>query len=533
MKRINLLVGVTVSLSCVTLIGCKKSDQEMLNNKNILNITVPDYGYGTDWLVNLADGFTAKTGRKVNVKVTTSESGYVTSLRAGKAQYDIYVMREQVYSLVNNNQNNYTGRPCILANYDDIYNSEVPGEGILFKDKMKDRYEAYNRTPTMIDNWNSHYYGVQWCDTAHGLVRNLDVWDRHPNWIVPNTTDELITLCRTILADNCTPFIYSYAYTYWWNACNIWISQYEGIESMLGEQGFWNCYDTEGNQYTPDMWLRDGILEGLRVLDEICKDSNHFNHGYSKSVDFTTAQGYFLIPSQKIAMMANGDWLYREMSKNYANARIEMIKTPVVSAIRNHPDCEGTIESDEELSALIKAIDNGETALIKAGEYNVSESAYRKVAEARNLYTCAGSMNHVMVSPSYSDSLDIVKDFFLYMATDEGMMKFAKGSGGFAPAFDGSVSVYDYCDSISNDFVKSSEKVKRNKQVAPWPVFSNLLFTLGGLATKPVIDTGYNSPELIFVQTGSGYKSADELFRWNYEHASQHWSEYLTKAGLI
>ena len=532
MKKHCLTVTALLCVICGALAGCKSKDEKYLNDPSVLNITVPDYGYGTEWLLYLADGFTAKTGHKVNVKVTTAETGYVTSIRSGKAQYDIYVVREQVFAFVNNNQSNYTGRDCVLANYDELYNSEVPGEGIKFKDKMKDVYEMYNRTDTMTDGGRPHYYGVQWCDTAHGFVKNLDVWDQHKNWKNPNTTDELIALSQQILTDGCTPFIYSYDYTYWWNATNVWISQYEGLESMLGEQGFWRGYDTEGNQYVPEMWLRDGILEGMRVLDEICKESNHFNHKFSRSIDFTTAQGYFLIPSQNIAMMANGDWLYREMSKNYANARIEMIKTPIVSAIRNHPDCEGTIADDAELSALIKAIDNGQTALVGEG-YDVSQKAYDKVAEARNLYTCSSSMNHVMVSPSYSDSLDLVKEFFLYMATDEGLKQFARGSGGFTPAFKGSADVYSYSDSISNDFVKSSESIKRNKQVAPWPVYSSLLFTMGGLAVKPVIDTGYDTPEKIFVQDGSGYMTADQLFAFNYQHACEHWAEYLTKAGLL
>lgn len=88
--------------------------------------------------------FYRKTGTKVQIAVSPTESNYVTAMRAGTAKYDIYVLRANTYDLVVSNAANYSGYECILADLDDVYNSEVE-EGVLFKDKMKDMYEQYNR----------------------------------------------------------------------------------------------------------------------------------------------------------------------------------------------------------------------------------------------------------------------------------------------------------------------------------------------------------------------------------------------------
>lgn len=529
MNKVKLITALVVLTVSTSLTGCNKGSADF-NDPNVLNICMPDLGYGTDWLYSVADGFTAKTGHRVRVEVTTTESGYVTSLWAGKAKHDIYILREQTYALVMNNQSNYSGYTPVIARYDDIYNSEIPGEGITFKEKMIDAYENYNRLNAEEDGLE-HYYAVQWCDSVQGIVKNLDVWNAH-GWKNPNTTDELIALCDQIKSDNSYPFIWCSADSYWWNLANIWVTQYEGMDGMFGEHGFWRAYDTDGNQYVPELWLRNGLQYALQTLDTLVKDANGYQHPYSESVDFTTAQGYFLIPNYNIAMMVNGDWLYKEMSKNYSNARIEMIKSPVISKIIDHPDCEGTIANDAELSALIKAIDAGSTSLTGEG-YDVSQNAFNKISEARHMYTCGSNANHIMISPAYSDSLEVVKEFMLYYASEEGIAKFATGSGGFLPPFEASDAAIAASNSVANDFVKGTIAIKHQSEVAPWPVYYSLLFTLGGLSVYPVIETGYSRPEHIFAQSGSSYMTGDELFYLNYNNARDHWTEYLRKAGLL
>ncbi len=547
-KILALGLATVASLGTVSsLAGCGAKEDKDLKDPTVLNICMPDLGYGTDWMKNVAKGFTAKTGTRVNIDVTPTESGYVTAMYAGTAPYDIYCLRANTYSLVTANQANVSGYECILADYDDIYGSQVAqetnekGEPLLFKDKMKDMYESYNRVYKTVEdeqNDNYHYYAVQWCDTVFSIVCNMDVWKSE--WAVPNTTDELLALAEKIKdTKGYTPFIWSSQASYWWQTASLWVTQYQGLEDMYGNEGFWAGYSETGVKNTPDMWKRRGILEALTVLDELVKDENGYQHVLSTSVDFTTAQGYFCLPENKIAMMANGDWLYNEMKKNYPKANLKMMPMPVISAIRNHPDCQETvrdkndgIETDAELSALISAIDAGSTALSGEG-YNVSQKAFDKVYEARNMYNCSSNINHVMVTPYWSDSKEQVKEFMLYLASEEGQIKFAEGGNtGFTHCFETTDAVRAASHAVSNNFVKSAEALKQGKQVAPWPVYSSRLFSVGGMPVNPMIELGYNMPELIFSLTGSGYKDAVTIYTENYQNAKTKWASYMQTAGL-
>lgn len=546
-RALTLMMATTVATGALSgLAACGGMDAEQkknLSDSTILNICMPDLGYGTDWMTAVAKGFTAKTGTKVNVQVTPTESGYVTAMQADNAPYDIYVLRGNTYSMVTSNAANLTGEESYIACYDDLYNSQVgnetkaDGTPLTFKEKMKDVYEIYNRVDAK-GNGDYHYYAVQWCDSVFSLVRNMDVWKEE--WAVPKTTDELLELSKTIknTKGGYTPFIWSSQASYWWSVANLWVTQYQGLDDMYGEKGFWSGYSEKGVANDPKMWQRQGLLEAMKVLDELVKQENGYQHILSTSVDFTTAQGYFCIPENKIAMMANGDWLYNEMKENYPKANLEMIKTPVLSSIINLPECQDTVQDktddgikdDKELSALIAAIDAGSTALTGEG-YHVSQAAYDKVYEARMMYTCSSNINHVMVSPVHSDSLDIVKEFYLYLASEEGQSKFA-GSVGLTHCFELTDAVEEASDAASNSFVKSTEKIKRGAQVAPWPVYQSRLFSHGNMPVYPTIEMGYNFPELIFSLEGKGYKNAEQVWSENYRNAVEKWSSYKLAAGL-
>ena len=531
-QRISVAIASVCALSCLSVVGCGTTTK--VNDPNVLDIVMPDLGYGTDWMEALAADFTAKTGKKVEVDITPTEAGYSTSILAGTAEYDIYLIREAPAKLLTTNAANYSGYDPVLASLDDVYNSKVRGEDVLFKDKMKDIYEQYNHVDHKATG-DYHYYSVQWCDTVFSLVRNLEVWKNE--WVIPNTTDELLVLAEQIKNTDggYTPFIWSAQATYWWQVANLWVTQYQGLEDMCGEKGFWNGYDEEGNQNVPEMWNRNGIYYALKVLDDLMNPENEYQHTLSDSVDFTTAQGYFCIPENKIAMMANGDWLYKEMVKNYSNAKLEMIQMPVVSGLIYHPDCENSIENDAELSALIKAIDasDKDAGLTGAG-YSVTQKAFDKVYEARKMYTCGSQLNHIMISPAYSKSLDIVKEFYLYLASDEALKLYARSSGGFTLGFDTSDEVYAEAYKTANSFVKSSLDIKQRNQVAPWPIISSRLFIAGGMPVFPTIEMNdQKEPEKIFMlKPDDGRLTADEMFVNNYRNAKQKWSMFMQAAGL-
>ena len=532
------LAAIATTGTVGSLASCGAKLDKDLKDPTVLNICLPDLGYGVEWIKGAAQGFTAKTGTKVNIDTTPTESGYITAMYAGTAPYDIYCLRANMYTLVTANQANVSGYYPVLMDYDEIYNSQVgdetkeDGTPLLYKEKMKDMYETNNRVYLTLDdekNGNYHYFTTQWGDPNYSIVCNMDVWKS--GWEMPNTTDELLALADQIKKDGCTPFIWSSQASYWWEVTSLWVAQYQGLEDMFGDQGFWSGYDESGNKNTPEMWKRRGFLEALTVLDELVKPANEYQHDLSTSVNFTTAQGYFCMPQNKIAMMANGDWLYNEMKENYPNTNLKMMAMPVVSGIRNHPACGGTISDDSELSALIKAIDAGSTALTGEG-YDVSQAAFDKVYEARNIYGCGPNIQSLMVTPAWSDSKEQVKAFLLYMATEEGQVKMAQGGAGFTLGFDPTDAVREASYAAANGFVKSSLDIKLNRQVSPWFVYKSRLFALGGMPYNPMIELGYSSPELIFSQSGGDYMTAAQLYAKNYQNAKAKWATYLSTAGL-
>jgi len=493
-----------------------------------LNVRIPDLGYGTDWLKALGDAFTAKYGNKVNVSITITDTGYSNEIRSGVSNYDLYLGRADANAYVANAVDvGSTTYDSILADLTDMYYTDVDGESTLFVDKMLPSYERYNRIERDDE---TKYYSVQWCDSIFGIVRNLDAWDSA--WKVPNTTDELIALCRQIKTAGSVPFIWCSQDSYWWSYYPVWLYQYQGYNDMLR---FWNAQDEDGNGPTPDMWKRRGWVEALKVVQELLDDDNGFMHVYSKTVDFTTAQGYFLssastASASKIAMMINGDWLYKEMEKNYNDARIEMIKNPVISAIINVlPD--RSVADDAELSALITAIDNGSTALSGTG-YTVTQRDFTRVAEARKMYPNS-NVSHQFVIPVYSKSVGLAKKFLLFCASDEGLEIHTRNIGGMTLPFVLSERVLNASDETANSFVKSTQTVKNNATMTPHIMYTNRLFSIANMQRLPCEGLSSTLPELILSSKGqSTYLTAEEMCNRNYLNVSNKWNAFMTAAGL-
>lgn len=78
--------------------------------------------------------------------------------------------------------------------------------------------------------------------------------------------------------------------------------------------------------------IYNGILESPKVLNNIMLDSYGYAHPHSKSINFTTAQNYFL--EGKAAMMPSGDWIEREMMENYTEDEINIafMRMPIISS---------------------------------------------------------------------------------------------------------------------------------------------------------------------------------------------------------
>lgn len=97
-----------------------------------------------------------------------------------------------------------------------VYNSNVPGETdeegnpVLFKDKMKDSFVDMNRYINVDDPEAEQYFSISWADGMNSMIYNEEnlnaLYAAHPELgkeagDIPNTTDELLAVCRALRED--------------------------------------------------------------------------------------------------------------------------------------------------------------------------------------------------------------------------------------------------------------------------------------------------------------------------------------------
>ena len=404
-----------------------------------LNIRVWDGGYGLRWLDNVIVAF---NDRYPNVDIEVSDSverQQVFGDIVGKGtKYDI-IFSESIVT-------DYA-EEC-LEPIDDVYAYTNAGESLSVGEKIMPIYIKY------LNN-KGHYYSIPSYVGAYGIVYNGDyIYDDE----IPVTTDELKALC-TELKSSIKPFIFSgeTGTNYWDYIYSTWFAQYEGrnaYSAALSGQ----IIDANGEyKYDPKSTYMDGSLKAMQVCEDLLWYENGNIVTASTALQFITAQRNFL--QGGAAMMYNGSWLFNEMELMFPNgpeSDFKMMKVPVISAIIEK--CT-TIANDAELSALVKAIDAGETAL-KGDGYDVNEVDFAKVAEARNFFY-AGSEGATGVIPINSPNKDLAKRFLAFMYSEEAIEAHALAkAGNILPVNNFNVNI-----PADNTFMETAYNILLNNEV--------------------------------------------------------------------
>ena len=446
MKRfIRLLVSfVIIAAVSISVVGCGGSQvvDNTVEDEHTLKVIVINKGYGTNWLKKIKASFEEKYAEDdITVEVTEVYDDLVTatSWEAGEKlnDYDLYIMvaGSNIASMYEAQKNKW-GYDNGLMDYSDIYNSEVPGEGILFKDKVID---SVLREQTVE---NGKQYSVSWALGIMGMMYNKDTLnDVYPDgYTLPQTTNDFIQMCRDVKAKGYTPVVYpgklnqlqcSLCYPLW--------QQYEGID---GVDNFYNARwyneDTETWEApSKNVLMQQGILESLKFVCEIADKDNGYVFNDVLSYDgtnFRNLQVKFFSKSEHIAFYPCGDWLEQETASTMPNASdIGMMKTPILSNLYKVLD---TVANETELKEIISYVD-GDTDTINP---KYSESDIQRVRDGRNTYYTKSPI-HYCYSPVYCNAKSLVKKFLLYMATDEAIKTYKENvMGGFIPF------KYDYSD---------------------------------------------------------------------------------------
>ena len=434
------------------LAGCSKN--QTAESDQTLEVYIIDTGYRTDGAKAIVDSFAQQDWVKekypdLQVKYTTNnmEGFALNKVKTPKTnEFDLlFTSDEFISTFEKNNQGEY-----LLTELTDVlYDSEVLDQpGKKYIDAIHDSYIEYLGYTSLTET-EPKYFQVPWVTGMMGIVYSEEILARYgyTDGKTPNTTDELLALCQAIKDDpsksgNDKGFSILNHANYWNDLVPIWWAQYDGLEAY---ENFWHgtLKTARGEEYSEKVFELEGRLKSLEVIYDMVNFNNkYYDLENQNKGDFTQRQTSFL--KGQYALGVNADWYDTEMKSTLSLLEeegitphtIKIMKTPIVSDLVDKLD---TVKTDENLSKLIAAIDEGKTyAQAKEVISDLSEKDYNRVVEARGIYH-TGGMQHSVVIPAKSNSQDVALDVLKYMATKDCQEAYMIGTGGQNLPFD-----YDY-----------------------------------------------------------------------------------------
>lgn len=506
-------------LMVFSITACGRGTTSKKVNKNAKKITIQLFegGHGRAWLDNIITAYEEKNGDvDITVKTTVSSIAAEALVNSGKSEFDLILLNYNFWN------GSYEGK---IEDLTDVYMATPEGESQTIMEKCNDTLVSYYNIGTAdAPKFNQ----MSWASTNTGICYNQTTLDEvlgEGKWTLPNTTDEFLALCKEVQGDGSEAYAFvfngqddNYMDTYLIPA---WTAQYMGYDAYYnychgkyqdanGE--FVDASASEGKTLVE----QNGSLPALKVFEEIC---TNYCHPYSVDLSFNNAQKVFCgygsgVKTQKVAFMANGDWLESEIATLVANKPqdIKMMKLPVVSAIIDK--CK-TINDDATLSKVVAAIDSGATSC-----EGVSEADFNRIYEARHTSTSLSFM-HCLAIPSTSQYVEEVKDFLVYMFSDEAQAIYSETLNGLTMPYGYDVSTNSNIK--VSDFNKSVYEVFSGEHdIINVEDYSSKIVFFGGFRGAPT-----SASKVLFNKEAT----ADSLFKDYVEKYSNRWGQILSQAG--
>ena len=503
--------------SAFGLTACQKENPE-----STLYIDISNAGYGIRWLDPLVDIFESEhAGMEVKVRdVVKNDGNYVQKCLSGTADTDLFFVETTVLKYIDTPVETNSGERFEHPFMDltELYNEKIPGEEKSIAEKMRPEYLAFNT----VDGKN---YTFPWMESMMGFVMNKSVYQE--SWgKLPNTTDELFKFCDKVKKDGYSPFIYSVADPYYLDIYSLWMAQYHGGEEMAKfYDGYAVSGPAKGERYVPEMFLDDGLLAALEVLDKLVNYDNGYQDKLSYTLSFTDAQNRFLDPENKTLFMADGAWMQREMEMNYTpdEINVEFVRMPVVSALGTKLGI-----SDSELSLIIDYVDGtvAEPPKFSSSKGLDSQDVIDEVAAARKLVP--SNHLHAAFIPAYSTKGDYAKEFIQLMASDRGIKAMLQETQLKPPM------KFDVIG--ASDEIELSQFMNSVYALADSSTFNvyaqGALFRKGGV--ELINNQGYFTQQM-GAPNPDDRKDAARIFGDNYKYVSDysHWQAFLNSAGIV
>lgn len=426
--------------------GAAGCSNKVPDTEETLEVYCRDAGYGYAWCEALLDAFKQQDWvqqKYPNLQVAFDKNqvaSYAESkLKSGAEANTIDLFfATGGYELagVDSKGNDYLAD---LTEY--VYGQNVPGENVLFIDKVQDSYNTSNLYHDVTATTDKDtYYFVSWADGMDGILYNADILESL-GIPVPVTTDEWLASMRkikdlqgnqegkysvgySILQSNDAPNYVDYMFYIWW-------AQYEGIDNYLD---FFNGIDS--GRYSSGIFDQVGRVEALKVLEQAVNKTNDYVNPTSFTDEYLISQTEFL--RGKAVYHMNGDWFDNEMREikeeikqvNGLDYDIQMMRTPVISSIVTQtPSIQALaktrgITENAALRLVIEAVDSG------ADSYEgVTAPDFERIREARSIVHSIGP-NHTAFIPSYATGKEVAMDFLRFMATDIANEIYIEATGG-------------------------------------------------------------------------------------------------------
>lgn len=523
-KLLATLLVVTFAACSPMLAGCKKGGGG--GDASTLEILVTDAGYGIDWCYKISDLFKEQEWVKekypeLEIKIVSSDDQSLVQSKLSEGEKSNY------YDLLfGMGLWEYYGKNGPLLDLtESVYNAAVPGEEVLFKDKMEKSYLASSAVTEMGAS-DVAYYSSPWVGGMEGILYNEDLFAAN-DLKVPNTTNELIEVCRSYKAKGADKysFIQSYDANYFDYLFFVWWAQYEGVS------GYENYFEgIAGDTYSTRIFEQKGREYSLEVFESLLEYDRGYVNPLSFTQKFVISQSSFIDGSA--LMHVNGDWFSSEMldimkGKGDAAPKIKMMRTPIVSKLGEKLGI-----TDAKLSEIVSYVDAwgaGEDVSEPKIESTKGYSAKKvidAVKEARSVVYSIGS-THSAAIPKYAVAQNAAVDFIRFMAANESLDAFAENTVGATLPFKHEIGkdLYDKCALAQQariDYFRSEIGINTLIDAKSFP-----LVRYGGLT--PFLSERFYQQ---FASQGNTKKPADYMSEMIESWSTEKFNNALKVAGL-
>ena len=495
--------ALAAGLACAAFAGC--NNKEKPNSATDIEISFWEGSFGKTFMEDIVSGFTEKYPEyKVDLRTSKNAQTIANSLQKRKNDTtDIYFNQLSIFM-------NYTD---LFADLSEIVTETIPGETKSIKDKYdKSLYES-------LKNENGELKTLGWAGSTTGIFYYADVLENE-GIDVPRTTDELADLVTSLGKKTSFVQLKDARMGYYQYLVKAWMAQYAGLDYY--NNNWLQLKDESGKTPSKDVYLSetDGRKQALDVLGSLLNSKTII-----EDPDKYKVARYFNLGDA--VMMVNGNWVFGEVDA-LKEKNIKMMRTPVISALAQKLE---TVADDEELAALVSAIDNvldnGATVSLTGSDYDVSQADWDKVYAARTMVYNNGS-EHAMIVNKYTNAKDGVKKFIQYYYSDEGLAKFINATHYSANANltdETLVNTSSWTAHEKEQYARSKTNTNVTDGNATSPVFSKTA-TLHLYGTVDIVGqlTTTNNP-----QSAAALWTA---FKNNVNDARTGWTMWLKNAGI-